>query len=242
MVLVEGKKTDYRLMAHLLHVYGIDSRHEIVSYNTNIYTLYKEVFFEGDPASVDILQMLKEHERDSEKQQLFDARYTDILLIFDLDPQDPQFSADKVLEMMNFFVESSDMGKLYLNYPMVEAFYHMKSIPDTDYPQYVVSKSELLAKTYKARVNRENRNRDYSKFAADKEECDIVIQQNIDKAWMIAKAGRPTETIVEYLPASVDILQEQLRLWESDAAISVLCTCVFYIPDYNSRLIARNKE
>ena len=44
LVIVEGQKTDYKLMEHLLDVYGISASHEIVSYNTNIYTLYNEMF------------------------------------------------------------------------------------------------------------------------------------------------------------------------------------------------------
>lgn len=130
LVLVEGEKTDYKLMDRLLRMYGIAESHEIVSYNTNIYTLYNQMFRDGDPESVDILQLLKEHESDEAKKKIFDYRYSDILLIFDLDPQDPAFTVDKILEMVSFFTESSDMGKLYLNYPMVEAFYHMKDIPD----------------------------------------------------------------------------------------------------------------
>ena len=82
LVLVEGKKTDYQLMERLLQVYGIGDSHEIVSYNTNIYVLYNEMFRDGDPASLDILQTLKEHERDPEKKKLFDSWYSDILLIF----------------------------------------------------------------------------------------------------------------------------------------------------------------
>ncbi|MBP1592441.1 MAG: hypothetical protein ILP22_10405 [Oscillospiraceae bacterium] len=39
LMLVEDAKTDVRLMKHLLSIYGISSNHEIVSYNTNIYTL-----------------------------------------------------------------------------------------------------------------------------------------------------------------------------------------------------------
>ena len=133
LVIVEGSKTDYNLMTHLLNVYGISQDHNIVAYDTNIYSLYNVVFATDDPDSIDILQSLKEHEKDSKKKRIFNQRYTDILLIFDFDPQDPNFSPQKILEMVNFFVESSDMGKLYLNYPMVEAFYHMKSIPDDDY-------------------------------------------------------------------------------------------------------------
>jgi hypothetical protein len=64
LVLVEGAKTDAALMGRLLSIYQIDAKYEIVSYRTNIYTLYQEMFEENDP---------------------------------------------------------SDMGKLYINYPMVDA-------------------------------------------------------------------------------------------------------------------------
>ena len=237
LVLVEGKKTDYQLMDRLLRIYGISNSHEIVSYNTNIYVLYNEMFRDGDPASMDTLQTLKEHERDPEKKKLFDERYSDILLIFDLDPQDPAFSADKILEMASFFVESSDMGKLYLNYPMVEAFYHMKSIPDEDYNSYTASVDELRSHKYKERVTRENRNHSYAKFAVTKEECDTVIRQNIDKAWLVSETERLVDSISWLLPNSADVLKAQLRNLEKHQLVSVLCTCVFYIADYNPALI-----
>ncbi len=237
LVLVEGEKTDYKLMAHLFRLYGISDSHEIVSYNTNIYTLYNEMFRDGDPASVDILQNLKEHERNPEKKKLFDERYSDVLLVFDLDPQDPSFSAEKILEMLTFFVESSDMGKLYLNYPMVEAFYHMKSIPDEAYNSYTVSLDELYAHTYKARVNLENRNHNYAKFAVTKDECSTVIRQNIEKAWLLTETAHLIDGIAQLLPDSADILKAQLKNMEEYQLVSVLCTCVFYIADYNPHLL-----
>jgi hypothetical protein len=129
LVLVEGARTDARLMERLLAIYNIDVKYEIVSYGTNIYTLYGEMFAENDPSMVDLLQILKAREIDPGKKAIFDASYSDILLIFDFDPHAPDFSSEKIRRMSEYFVESSDMGKLYLNYPMVEAFYHMSSIP-----------------------------------------------------------------------------------------------------------------
>ncbi len=168
------------------------------------------------------------------KKQIFDQRYTDILLIFDFDPQDPNFAPEKIIEMSNFFIESSDMGKLYLNYPMVEAFYHMKSIPDDDYNTYNVSMEELQNHLYKARVSRENRNHDYRKFAANKFECNIVIKQNIIKANYIAGSKNTIENV---LPQAIDILNSQLMSMKNNNLISVLSTCVFYIFDYNPNLL-----
>lgn len=44
---------------------------------------------------------------------------------------------------------------------------------------------ELLNKKYKQRVQSESRDNDYRKFAVNKEECDIVIKQNYEKAMKI---------------------------------------------------------
>lgn len=229
LFLVEGAKTDVRLMQKLLYVYGFDQKYEIVSYNTNIYTLYNEMFRDNDPADLDLLQVLKEHEKDPRKKPLFDQSYSDILLIFDLDPQDPLFTSDKIQRMTEYFVESSDMGKLYLNYPMVEAFYHMHDIPDAHFNEYFTTQEELSNGTYKQRVNQENRNRNYTKFAVTKEECNTVIQQNLEKArWLC--------NVPDGIPDEISILSAELRYWEQQM-ISVLCTCVFYIPEYDPKLI-----
>lgn len=235
LMLVEGAKTDVRLMKKLLDIYGISDRHELVSYNTNIYELYREMFDGGDPDSMDLLQLLKEREPDEDKKKIFDERYSDVLLIFDMDPQDHLFAEYKILEMAEYFNESSDMGKLYINYPMVEAFYHMKDIPDKDYVSYTVTIDELKAGTYKQRVNCENRNHDYSKFAIDKKECNIVIKQNIEKAYRIIDK----ECDFAEVPDSRDILYNQLKKIKDSGEIFVLCTCDFYIADYNSNYLEK---
>ncbi|MBQ7549880.1 MAG: hypothetical protein IJT03_09275 [Clostridia bacterium] len=80
LVLVEGLKTDYRLMNHILNIYGISDSHEIVSYGTDLYSLYNGVFRDNDPDSVDLLQLLKEHEKNEEKKKLFDTLLRSALL------------------------------------------------------------------------------------------------------------------------------------------------------------------
>ena len=237
LVLVEGPKTDYKLMEKLLSVYGIDASHQIVSYNTNIYTLYNAMFRDQDPDALDLLQVLREREPDEEKKKLFDQAYSDILLIFDLDPQAPDFTPQKICEMALHFTESTDMGKLYLNYPMVEAFYHMKDIPDPEYNTYIATMEELRNGHYKERVNAENRNHDQRKFAVNKEECNTVIRQNIEKACWLVTGVCLREAPILGAPDGVQILQEQLKKLSIEDSVAVLCTCVFHIVDYNPRLL-----
>ncbi|WP_373117561.1 hypothetical protein [Holdemania massiliensis] len=232
LVLVEGAKTDVALMERLFSIYQIDFKYEIVSYCTNIYTLYKEMFEDNDPDDMDLLQLLKSREPDLVKKTLFDESYSDILLIFDLDLHDFGFTPEKIRHMAKYFVESSDVGKLYINYPMVEAFYHMTSIPDLNFNTYNATLNELSAGTYKARVNRENRNHDYRKFAATKEECNIVIRQNISKAWLVV--GDPEDDMP---PSQAEILNTQLNSIQNENRVAVLSTCAFFIPEYNLKLI-----
>lgn len=235
LVLVEGEKTDYKLMRKLFAIYGMTDKYEIVSYNTNIYTLYNEMFCEGDPSAIDTLQNLKEHETNPEKKKIFDMRYSDILLIFDLDPQDPLYTPEKISAMASYFCESSDMGKLYINFPMVESFYHMKSIPDPDFDTYTASLEELKDRKYKKRVNQENRNHDYNKFATSRSECNTVIRQHIAKAWNLLSSSDNT-TLFDP-PSAIEILEKQLSALDTLKKVYVLCTCCFYIAEYNADLL-----
>lgn len=233
LLLVEGAKTDVVLMKHLISIYQMDIHYEIVSYCTNIYTLYHEMFENNDPEEMDLLQLLKSRESNPSIRSLFDIAYSDILLIFDLDPQDALFSPEKIEQMAKYFVESSDMGKLYINYPMIESFYHMADIPDPDYNFYFATLDELLAGKYKARVNRENRNHDYRKFATDKAECNTVITQNLDKAWQLIRCTEHSNS----LPSQMEILVAQLSTILNEQKVAVLNTCSFFIPEYNPKLI-----
>ena len=105
LILVEGEKTDLRLMERLLQKYGISKRHEIVPYKTDIYDLYDCMFVNTEPQDMDLLQVLKERERSEDKRKIFDDNYSDIILIFDLDPQASRYSAQKILQMTKYFVE-----------------------------------------------------------------------------------------------------------------------------------------
>ena len=139
--------------------------------------------------------------------------------------------------MMDYFRESSDAGKLYINYPMIEAFYHMEQIPDVKYNSYVVSLQMLKERKYKACVQAVNRNHDYTKFAVDRAECNAVIKQNIEKAFLITEEY---DVRIGDLPDEIEVLNKQLKKLNEDNELYVLCTCVFYIAEYNSEFIYEN--
>lgn len=235
LVLVEGSRLDAHVMRLLIDLYGISEKHEVVSYDTNIYTLYGEMFKNGDPDSYDLLQLLKEREKYDGLKEIFDQDYSDILLVFDLDPQDPLYQDFKIREMLEYFSESTDKGKLYINYPMIEAFYHMETIPDMNFNSYTVELGDLKKKLYKDRVHQLTGYNKLDNIAITKEQCDLIIKSNINKAGKIVGINE-----CEVVPDGLAILEEQLKTLKMSEFVYVLSTCPFYIVDYNPSFIFRN--
>lgn len=82
--------------------------------------------------------------------------FTNIFLVFDYERHDPKFSEKKILNMQKKFSDTTDMGKLYINYPMIESYQHLKSLPDEGYKDRKVPVSLQPGKMYKKLVSNES--------------------------------------------------------------------------------------
>lgn len=97
----------------------------IVVFGTNIYQLhlniekeYGESWFD---VMVDIPYVVSKMKRLDTVWHAQD--FIDIFLIFDFERQDTYFSKETIKRMQEYFIDSTDMGKLYINYPMVESYW-----------------------------------------------------------------------------------------------------------------------
>ncbi len=81
--------------------------------------------------------------------------FTNIVLVFDYERHDTNFSEEKILEMQRCFVDAADMGRLYINYPMIESYQHLCRLPDDDFAERKIPVSLQPGKEYKALVERE---------------------------------------------------------------------------------------
>ena len=234
LLCVEGEKTEEKLLRYLFEIYGLDLDFTIVPYRTNIHQLYRQMFEDQDPASLDLIQVLKERERDPEKRALLDERYTDIFLVFDLDPQDDGYRPDHLAEMLEYFRESTDAGKLYLNYPMAEAFYHLSKIPDPTFLDRCVPLSLLRIKgEYKKLVNAECVTPKFSRFARTKAKCDTVLCSHRDKAWKLTGAAPSSRQF----PPQEDVLRAEMALLDERQLVSILSTVGSFIFEYDESLV-----
>lgn len=114
---------------------------DIIIYGTNIYHLHQDLeneygvdWFEKD---VDLPFVV------SQKKGITPAynkrNFSNIFLVFDYERQDTYFSENKIVAMQKYFDDVAGNGQLFLNYPMVEAYQHIFSIPDLNYQNYHIS-------------------------------------------------------------------------------------------------------
>ena len=240
LLVVEGEKAEPALMRRALEVYGITDVDEVYSYGANVYDLYRRMFEGADDAEdLSLTLVLRERENDPDKRALLDREYSDIVLVFDFDPQDHLFSAEKLERMIGFFDESTENGKLYLNYPMVEAYRDLAAKPyDETYRTRSVSMEELASKTYKEAVGARS-------AIPQLDECSVLVfnqmlLQNIEKAsGLVGCKFVVTDPLGQYDALSQDsILSAETKLLEEDDVVSVLCTCLWFVIDYGPRRIA----
>lgn len=92
-------------------------------FGTVIYTLYKRL---ADDSYLNLVEVLRETNNDNAKTLagLTDKDFADIYMFFDYDGHATNASDHVVADMLAFFNEETEYGKLYVSYPMVEALRH----------------------------------------------------------------------------------------------------------------------
>jgi len=142
LYLVEGKKErsvneQIRYLNSINNVEILPSGHTIV-YGTCIYGLFKEVekiIEEGE--EFDLFNILKSTEKRPENNNLSSISKDDvseIYLIFDYDPHVGNFAEEKIRQMSAIFDDELNIGKLFINYPMIEVFRHCYKMAKLNIP------------------------------------------------------------------------------------------------------------
>ena len=145
LILVEGnfeKNTMLRVLCKCFPNSPIQMSN-IHIYGTDIYDLYHLIELEygekwfTDSLAIDIPLLISK--RLNIHPQLKRQDFTNIILIFDYEHHDNWYSDEKIQRLQKHFVNPTDDGILYINYPMIESFLHMPSIPDSSYMTRSVS-------------------------------------------------------------------------------------------------------
>lgn len=144
----EGTRPEYMLFESINNLFlkhGDD--YVKCTFSTNIYVLYEKIHREGVcTENVDTVLVLKEWLKEQNKHDLDNCdadSFSEIYLFFDYDPH-AAISCnvgwhelnERVEKMLRLFDDETNHGKLYVSYPMSEAFRYTKRLPDKNYYAY----------------------------------------------------------------------------------------------------------
>ena len=156
LLIVEGnheKNQLFKLIFKCFPEINIDMDN-IWIYGTNIYMLYEDIVKEyGDyweEEDIDLPFVISRKKNYENVQYKND--FVNIIIVFDYERHDSNFSEEKIVTMQRYFSDSADMGKLYINYPMIESYQHLKQLPDEEYENRKISINVQPGAKYKKLV------------------------------------------------------------------------------------------
>ena len=138
LFIVEGLSDEVKFVKKLLEKCNRNLDYKVFCYKTNIHVLAKELEdnypdFDDEDEYIDfrlVLVGLADNEKD---KNILSQNYNDIFLIFDFEPQEINPHFDVISIMLKYFNDSTEHGKLYINYPMMQSYKDFSYLPDDDF-------------------------------------------------------------------------------------------------------------
>lgn len=121
--------------------------------------------------------------------EIFNYRSSDfesIYLFFDYDfyRGDLKTKNDRILELLEYFNEETENGKLFISYPMIESIQYTKELPDNLYHTYTVNRNDSIGKKFKKDAKKFCYYTGYT-YLKDIENWTNLVKQNVIKANML---------------------------------------------------------
>jgi len=236
LFVVEGERTEPRFLKRLVTVMRTYKDYKVFSYSANIYRMLEGMFINREiDEDLDFLEYLRSCRGQTDPDKVLDMEFSDIFLFFDMDPQDQKYDPEKLRKAVLYFNDSTENGKLYINYPMMESFRHISNPEDLSFLDVMVQRDQIPR--YKERVAREG-TPELSDISKVSESMMLrVITLNLLKATLMitGKPEMPTADLFREEITQSNILSEELRSLSGNDELFVLNTCVFNTIDYNSQ-------
>lgn len=227
LFIVEGKVAEPTLIDKLLYVFNIHEKYTIYSYETSIYELYEELLLDED---LDVALTLREKERDKRKKKKLSNKFLAIYLIFDFEPHDRKFDIEKIIKLNSFFNDPLEHGLLLINYPMVESFKHISSMPDENFINKCITKTE--ARKYKQLVGSESKYTNINVFHPSNDiALNIIIHHMLKLNYLNNKIlDLPNFKELTDIINSEQFVKNQFNAYNNDS-LPVVSTIYYFLVD-----------
>ena len=235
-IISEGEKTEKQIINNLQRNFPAFSNKIIfLSYKANIYNLFREIEEDED---IDIISLLKEKQikankirNDVENIDVSNINSDDIsqiYLFFDYDGHDPEYSNEKISQMIEIFNNETENGKLYISYPMVEALKHLLK-NKVEIENYIVKIKEN--NNYKNFVSKNSDFTDLRKFKF--EDWGFIISENLKRCLFLFEIKNFNYEIYSKRIDQESIFNKQLDKYISqEEKVLVLSAFPFFLIEY----------
>jgi hypothetical protein len=125
LFIFEGPKTENSITNNLTKFFVNENTVITCAYCTTVYKMYTEI---SEDEYLDTFNLVKDIE--ANKETLKDYKRSDfaqIYMFFDYDGHATNACDKKLNDLLEFFNEETEKGKLYISYPMVEALKHIEN-------------------------------------------------------------------------------------------------------------------
>ncbi len=237
LLIVEGEDQEIRILDYVKRIFFPKKNFQFITLSAkgNIYMLWK--LMQKDDFETDIVEILKENDLDNGKLKEITRKDVDeIFLFFDYDIQQNNLSKDLdktsdeiILDMLKTYSDETDLGKLYISYPMIEATRDWQEesckvftkcfYPISDIGDYKNVSGELNPKT------------NIQQYGID--EWKMVIQNySMRIACLLNLENVPSYEDYKRNITSIKIFNEELKLIQNTNSLFVLSGIPAFILDY----------
>lgn len=241
LIVLEGEQPEKNTLARLQRAFPeelADLSEDLVKiiFKSNIYSLYGKL--KDDEGFLDVVEVLKEQHTDDEELQNLDREsVSQVFLFFDLDihglAQSIEQSCEQLDELLNFFDNETENGKLFLSYPMVEV------VNICDRSNGLMPEDRKLFKIcdceedgFKHFVNDLNRDSKTICRANCRENWLIICRANYEKAqWLMHLTSEELFSVLDQMQQAA-ILQHQQKLIKQDNVVAILSAFPFFLLEY----------
>lgn len=235
-IISEGEKTEKQIINNLQRNFPAFSNKIIfLSYKTNIYKLFKEIERDED---IDIISLLKERQikanevrediQEIDVSNINSDDISQIYLFFDYDGHDPEYSNEKIRQMIKIFNNETENGKLYISYPMVEALKHLLK-NKVEIENYIVKIKGN--NNYKNFVSKNSDFTDLRKFKF--EDWKFIISKNFKRCLFLFEIKNCNYEIYSNIINQESIFNKQLDKYISkEEKVLVLSAFPFFLIEY----------
>ncbi|WP_291135176.1 hypothetical protein [Flavobacterium sp. UBA7663] len=120
----EGENAEAQIVSSLQKFFLQENTTIKSVYGAEIYQIYKEIKADED---LDTFNLIKDRNYDKKDTLATYKRddFAEIYMFFDYDGHSSMADDGRLEELLDFFNEETDKGKLYISYPMVESLKHV---------------------------------------------------------------------------------------------------------------------